>query len=518
MSSVGKILLLTGRMAFNDIKELADQYNEVDVDVLPISVAAFTTTKLVQRHGPGFIAKHNSDLVMVSGMAQGDYTGVGDKIGTRVLKGTKNVSGLVFLLNNMENLVPKLSPIEPADEIIREEQNAFYQKYVQDLESKVSFDKRNFRLLSGTTIGIDMPPRVLAEVADVTLHPIEKSLEKAKELAKFADIIDLGSNIEHPDPERIAELVSEIRKIGLPVSVDTLDPDEILAGVDAGAELILSIDRGNIEEISRIPEDVALVCLPTNVSKGIFPSKPLERAKACQRICADLTKRGYQKLLADPLMEAAINPGLMNSLTAYYLCRQLESDRPFLAGFGNVTEFIDTDTQGVNTILASLGLELGISIFLTTEERAATINSTKELKSASMMSYFAKIRQTAPRDVGYTAFLAKSAFHDPQAVIVGSIDKVVVDTTLESTPDPKGCFRIGVNHQKGLILCEQTKPDNTKMCLASTSASVLVRELVKNEQVSFLDHAAYLGGELMKAEICLKLGHNYIQNEDWDLM
>jgi dihydropteroate synthase-like protein len=518
MSGVGRILLLTGRMAFNDIRELANQYDDIEADVLPISVAAFTTTKLLQRHGPGLIKKYNPDLIMVSGMAQGDYTETCEKLRTRVLKGTKNVSGLVFLLNNIENLAPMLSPTEPADEIIREEQIAFYQKYVQDIESKVSFDKRNFRLLSGLTIGIDMPPRVLAEVVDVTSHTFEESLEKTKRLAKFADIIDLGSNIEHPNPEKVAELVSEVRKIGLPVSVDTLNPDEIIAGVDAGAELVLSVDRGNIEKLSRISEDVALVCLPTNVSKGIFPRESHERAKACQSICADLEKQGYRKLLADPLMEAVINPGLMNSLTAYHLCRQLEPDRPFLAGFGNVNEFIDSDTQGINTILACLGVELGISVFLTTEERAATINSTKELKSASMMSYFAKIRQTVPRDVGYTAFLAKSAFHDPQAVIADSIDEVIVDSTLKSTPDPKGCFRIGVDHQKGVILCEQTKPDNTKMCLSSTSSSILVRELVRREEVSFLDHAAYLGGELMKAEICLKLGRNFIQNEEWESM
>ena len=40
MSSAGKILLLTGRMAFNDIRQLASQYDDVEADVLPISVAA----------------------------------------------------------------------------------------------------------------------------------------------------------------------------------------------------------------------------------------------------------------------------------------------------------------------------------------------------------------------------------------------------------------------------------------------------------------------------------------------
>ncbi len=516
MSKKSRILLLTGRMAQDDVRRSVEAFDNVYVDVLPISVAAFTTTRLVLRHGLEFISKHDPDVIIISGMAQGDFTQVGRELRTRVLKGTRNVSGLPLLLRGFEDFAHLLSPIESADIIIKEKQKENLHQYIQELEDKVSFKTRNFKLISGIPIGLDFPPKVMAEVVDVTTRSIDESLEKAKKFVEWADIIDLGTNIEKTDPEKIAELVTEVKKLGLPVSIDTLNPSEILAGVDAGAEIVLSVDHGNIGVVQRLPEDVAIVCLPTNVSEGVFPNEPSERARLCKEICEKLEKKGYTKLFADPLMEAAIHPGLMKSLTAYYMCRQLDSDRPFLAGFGNVTEFIDSDTTGVNALLACLGIELGISVFLTTEERASTVYSTKELHLASQMSFAAKILNAPPRDIGFSAFYIKSPQFDPQTLSDNDSFEVVMKETSKHQTDPKGCFRIAVDRRRRRILCQHKKSDNSTINLKSETANALLQAILTRGIISHLSHASYLGCELTKAEICMKSGRNYVQDEIWD--
>ncbi|MGY5853930.1 MAG: dihydropteroate synthase-like protein [Candidatus Thorarchaeota archaeon] len=517
MSESDKILLLTGRMAYDDVSRVADEFPNVCVETLPISVAAFTTMKIVLRHGPDLVSKYNPDLILVSGMTQGDFSEASEKLGTRVLKGTKNVSGLSLLLREIDEVIEKLSPIEPADKIIQDKLTEQLKEQIQRIEHEASYKIRNFKLRSGLSIGMEFPPRVMAEIVDVTTRPIEVSISKARRLARHADILDLGTNIEKPNPERMAEVVAEVRKLGLPVSIDTLNSEEIEAGVDAGAEIVLSIDRGNQDVVGRIPEDVALVCLPTNVSQGIFPHDPLERAKNCHDLCVELEGQGHSRLLADPLLEAAIQPGLMTSLNSYYLYRQLDENRPFLAGFGNVTEFIDADTPGANALLACLGIELGISVFLTTEERASALYSTRELKSASMMGFAAKIADAPPRELGFSSFVAKSCAFDPQTIQTDNSYEIASEELREYEFDPKGCFRIAIDYTSDRILCEQKGPDGAVTRLAAQNASSLLHAILSRELVSNLDHAAYLGCELTKAEISLKFGRNYIQDASWDV-
>ena len=84
--------------------------------------------------------------------------------------------------------------------------------------------------------------------------------------------------------------------------------------------------------------------------------------------------------------------------------------------------------------------------------------------------------------------------------------------------DPKGFFLIHIaegkilvehyeNVYKGKVLAtgkadfvfEGTKPEN------------IYRTLIQHGFVSRLDHAAYLGKELQRAEHCLKTGEKYVQ-------
>ncbi|MFW9914539.1 MAG: dihydropteroate synthase-like protein [Candidatus Thorarchaeota archaeon] len=516
MPSSDKALLLTGRMAYDSLIKIKERFPNVEVEALPISVAAFTTSKLVKKHAPKAIAKWHPQLILVSGLARGDFSSAGDELGVPILKGTRNLSALPLLLDNLEFFASKLSTKVSADAIMREQHTKYLQERIQELEREVTYGKRNFILRSKLPIGIDFPARVMAEIVDATSRSMDAGLAKAQTFSKWADILDIGATVDKPDPEGIAAMVAEVQKFGLPVSIDTLNPEEIVAGVDAGAEVVLSIDRGNFDVIQRLPEDIVVVCLPTNVSKGIFPRDPQERAKICNELCDQLQHQGYEKLLADPLLEAPIQPGLMQSLSAYRYCRQLNADLPFLAGFGNVTEFIDADTSGINALLACLGIELGISVFLSTEERGATIHCIRELRSATMMAFAAKIMNSPPKEIGFTSFAAKSSRFDLQPVNETESYEIVHEQSVELPLDPKGCFKIGINHQKGIILCEHRRQGRARHFFAAKTAKALLQNIFAEDIVSRLDHAAYLGKELTKAEISLHLGHNYQQDMPWD--
>src|SRR5690606_12845293 len=61
-----------------------------------------------------------------------------------------------------------------------------------------------------------------------------------------ADIIDIGCTPGRPFPE-LADVVRELTGAGMRVSIDTFDAGEIRTAVEAGAEMVLSVNTSNID-------------------------------------------------------------------------------------------------------------------------------------------------------------------------------------------------------------------------------------------------------------------------------
>ncbi|HEQ78426.1 MAG TPA: DUF4346 domain-containing protein, partial [Euryarchaeota archaeon] len=81
--------------------------------------------------------------------------------------------------------------------------------------------------------------------------------------------------------------------------------------------------------------------------------------------------------------------------------------------------------------------------------------------------------------------------------------------------DKKGYFVIIVPDRKsGIIIVEHYSYDNKlQHVIEGKDSAGIYRTIIKNGWVTQLSHAAYLGKELARAELSLKLGFRYVQDD-----
>ncbi len=81
--------------------------------------------------------------------------------------------------------------------------------------------------------------------------------------------------------------------------------------------------------------------------------------------------------------------------------------------------------------------------------------------------------------------------------------------------DPKGYFLVRVNKEKKRIEAGLCKSMNKIILMVhGTRAADVYFTLIQKGCISRLDHAAYLGKELYKAELALKNNLDYVQDEE----
>jgi thymidylate synthase len=83
--------------------------------------------------------------------------------------------------------------------------------------------------------------------------------------------------------------------------------------------------------------------------------------------------------------------------------------------------------------------------------------------------------------------------------------------------DPRGLFRIRLEGEQIAIEHRVENLGPTGRRFSGTSAERLYKALVNDRLVLLPEHAAYLGSELQKAELALRLGLGYRQDEPLDL-
>jgi len=474
-----RVLAVTGRLAQDLVRASA---RGADVLVLDVAVAAFITPQMLAAAAP-----QGYDLILIPGAITADFREAEKALGARIRLGPKHATDLGFVLRHLDEV--ELSRTIPACVLLENGMREGALALADELEAGA----RGALQIKSVKIGGGSRMKILAEVADATHLDQERLAERIRYYEEQgADMIDLGL----PPEARIEETAYAVRiakgVTKLPVSVDTVRSDLILAGLEAGADMILSLNGHNMETVG---EAVAAARAPAVVIPGPGDISLEENLRAARAF-------GIQ-VIADPVLDPPLQ-GLAASLKRYVLFREACPQVPLFFGAGNVTELLDADTQGVNALLAALAAEVGAAILFTPEYSAKARGSVRELAGAAEMMQLAAARGTPPKDLGLDMLVLKEKRPRPKEALPEKY--IPANSDHEHVFDPAGCFRIFL--AGGRIVAR-----NRRVTVAGERAKDILNTLIDQGHVSRLDHAGYLGRELEKAEIALFLGRSYCQDE-----
>ncbi|MFX0056705.1 MAG: dihydropteroate synthase-like protein [Candidatus Hodarchaeota archaeon] len=527
MISIKKILIITGFNSFPIIKKLIKPITDYDIDIYKanISISAFLSelmTDDILRESSSL----NYDLILLPGFVQWDTTSLEKKWGVNIRKGPEFASDLPMTIKHLKEII--LSNKIPANKLFEISGEGEYKKiikeninYAKEHISNHTFYINNQK--SDLLIGRNLPPPIIAEIVNCTEKSDENILNKVNHyIESGADVIDIGCVSNKPNHERVKEIITLIRKnYNVLLSIDSMDKNEIMAAVNNQIDLILSFDMGNYKDFLDIPKDIPIVILPTNMREAYFPKEPEERTTNLLKLTKILREAGFKKLIADPLLETPIAPGICNSLDSYFLYKKKVSFRensrlelPLFFGISNVVELMDIDSVGINGLLASIAIELDMGILFTVEHSTKLMGGVAELKKSIKLNYIAKNKKTPPINQGIHVFKAKGKtsqevpeINENNAINVDHLDPHFLH-------DNQGYFKIYINHYKHKIYALHFSNDHQLLnTLIGNNAEALSKKILKLNLTKDLYHINYIGRELKKAEHYLFLGKPYIQDE-----
>ncbi len=462
-----KILLVTGRIAEKEVRKIAEKY-DCDVYVADVDVASFITPKHLENLD---LSKY--DIVIVPGSASGDWKGLEKEKGVKIRLGTIHYTDLPLLLENIDKI--ELSHEIPACKLLS------INKAEENMKLVDSLDECYFHV-GNVKIGGRM--KIVAEIVDATKLDNDSLIEKIEYYTESgADIIDLGIPLEF-DLRDVERVVKVARDCCDALSIDTFNRKVVEVGVKYGVDMIMSVSKENLDCLEFVG-DKAVVVVDRDVNNLLKLVEKVEKYT--------------EKVIADPLLEPL---NVFDSLMRYYEFRR-RSNIPLLMGVANVTELMDADSIGINALLAYIAEEIGCQILFTTEASDKTRGSVRELKVATYMAKVSKLKRIPPKDLGFDllVFKEKRVRRDRFEA-----KKIVEAKPSEFVRDPMGDFRIWIDDK---IYCQ-----HEKATIVGNNAKEILDTVIRLGLVSRLDHAGYLGRELKKAEIALKLGKSYVQDDE----
>ena len=518
------ILIITGHLAYPLVKEMADKSKkETVVHIAETQVAAFLTpNQIIKEIHEHFEDRLDEiDLILVPGLIRKDTFLIAEEFNIPCYKASTDAADLAMVLDLVDDL--ELSQSTPADKLIIEEKKKQALKFIEDFENDIEkrdelLKKENNILVRNLPVGDDFPMRVLSEIASAPILSKEDLIKKAEFfVASGSDMIDIGMIAGEDRSDQIPDLIDTLRPIvgDRPLSIDTLNPNEIRAAVEHGIDMVLSLDNGNYAELLPLlkEKNVPAVILPTNFSEGFVPHSPEERIESMQKLvdaCDGLDV--VCDLILDPVNSASI----VDSIISFNEFHKIDK-KPMFFGIGNVIELMDTDSVGANALLAGIAMEIGASILFTPEESGKTHGSVRELAIASKMMFLAKYRQSIPKDLGIDLLVfkdKKKRFDLKQEA--EDIPTIKQEEPMKFVRDKAGSFKIRVEHditvKDSYISVTHFKRNQADISFEGKTAREIYEEIIKKGLVTRMEHAAYLGSELQKAEIAMLTGKEYVQD------
>ena len=510
-----KILLVTGKLAGPLVKEILSKSktpHRVDVIVLPISVIVLLSTENIAEHLSRIgIKKGMYDLIIIPGGCRGSAKIIEEYTGIPAVKGPIHANDLPLVLE-LDDPSKYLSPDKPADEVIRGRIIARNIRLLKELEESLSPENG---IAVGNIIVPQRPPpiRVISEIVEAHLLTIDEIIDRINRyIDNGADIVSIGFEAETPHPDKVYEVIRSIkRELDIPVAIDSLIPSEIIKAVEAGVDLVLSIDLSNIDKVASYVIDTPCVFIPYDHSRKYLPKDPAERTSLLGRIVSRGRSLGIKYIIADLILEPPIIGDSFKTLYMYSLFKETHPKIPMLIGSGNIVELMDVDSVGVNALLVMFAMEIGISLVLTVEKSVKAQGSTREIAIASQMASLAYLRKTPPKDLGIDLLILKDKRRITMPIEKEGVETVIVKGyRSEYKLDPMGIFKIRVDYKDRYIDALYIGRKG-KILIRGRSAEEISKYIVDNGLVSMLSHAIYLGRELAKAEEALRINKNYYQ-------
>ncbi|HXF16094.1 MAG TPA: DUF6513 domain-containing protein [Burkholderiales bacterium] len=430
------ILFLTGRLAEKNLHRVIEAMQPApfqhSVLALSLQVAGLMTSDMIRRRLP---ALAGIDRVMVPGRCRGDLNELSSHFGVPFERGPEDLKDL-----------PRHFGREAAP-----------------------------RDLSRHDV------RIFAEIVDAPNMSLTEILDQANAYRNAgADVIDLGCLPETPFPQ-LEDAIGALHASGFPVSVDSMDAEELLRGGRAGADFLLSLKPETLWIADQVASAPVLIA-----------STPNDMGSLYQAIEA-MEKKG-RDYLVDPILEP-IHFGFTESLVRYRDLRKRLPDAKILMGTGNLTELTEVDTLGVQTLLMGIISELQIKNILTTQVSAHCAGVIREADQARRIMHSARDAGDLPQGFG-GALLALHSL-DP---FPWSAQEIAA--TAAEIKDPS--FRV------------QISPDgmhvyNRDGMRTATDPFKLFAHLALEQDGS---HAFYMGVELARAQIAWQLGKRYVQDSE----
>ena len=434
------IHFVTGRLAEHALEKmlrtLAPEIGfTYSIDVLKITVAALMTPQWISdRIKP----PENTDRIILPGYCLGELTPIETSTGLPVERGPRDLRRL-------------------PEHFGRKKENQGYGEYSIE---------------------------ILSEINHAPLLSLPELIRQAQRLhAAGANLIDLGCNPGQTWAE-VGDAVKALRDVGLRVSIDSLNPDEIEPAVKAGAELVLSVNSSNRERaVDWGCEVVAIPDVPQNL-EGLAET-------------IDFLADARVKLRIDPILEP-IGCGFAASLGRYLEVRRRWPDAEIMMGIGNLTELTDADSAGINVLLLGICAELGIHSVLTTEVINWARTSTRECDLARRLVHYAVEQSIPPKNLESDLVLLR----DPRLLPVDPqemkhLSKVIKDNNYRMFTDEEDIHLI-----------------SSDLHLQNADPFLLFDQLMKSKPGNIdPSHAFYLGFEMCKALTAITLGKQYEQDE-----
>jgi dihydropteroate synthase-like protein len=275
-------------------------------------------------------------------------------------------------------------------------------------------------------------------------------------------------------------VVRELVAAGLRVSIDTFDADEIHTAVDAGAELVLSINSSNLDVVRELAGTSARIVVVPDLGGSLETIEPTIDA---------VTRYGISYLI-DPILEP-IGHGFTASLERYAEVRRRYPHAEMLMGIGNLTELTAADSTGVNALLIAVCQELGIRSVLTTEVIPWARGAVREIGVARQLMHYAITQRTIPKGVDDRLVTIK----DPVLLTYSeeelrALQSRITDPNFRIFADPGGITVL--NHEKFI-------------------RGTNIQDIFEQLEVDEPTHAFYLGKELARASLAVTLGKTYRQ-------